>query len=74
MVRIVFPYSMTHFFLDGAAECGIYAAMGRRLEGEINQRQRHPPVTIDAVNELLEPDEILELVPAGFLPAVCSKN
>jgi len=30
---------MTHFFLDGAAERGIYAAMGRRLEREINQRE-----------------------------------
>ena len=39
MVRIVVPYSMTHFFLDGAEERGIYAAMGRRLEREINQRE-----------------------------------
>jgi len=40
MIRIVVPYSRTHYFLDGAAERGIYAAMGRRLEREINQRER----------------------------------
>jgi len=169
MVRIVVPYSMTHFFLDGATERGIYAAMGRRLEREINQseglrsrlvhvvfipvprsklipyltaglgdiamgsititesrrqvvdfsipfirnsrelvvagpgptdlasiedlagkevavqttssyhesleqlnqsfrRKGLPPIKIDAVNELLEPDEILEMVQAGLLP------
>ena len=39
MVRIAVPYSMTHYFLDGATERGIAAAMGRRLEQEINQKE-----------------------------------
>ena len=39
MVRIAVPYSMTHYFLDGAVERGISAAMGRRLEQEINHRE-----------------------------------
>lgn len=39
MVRIAVPYSMTHYFLDGITERGISAAMGRRLEQEINDRE-----------------------------------
>ncbi len=39
MVRIVVPYSLTHFFLDGATQRGISAAMGRELEREINRRE-----------------------------------
>ena len=39
MVRIAVPYSKTHYFLDGAVERGISAAMGRRLEQEINHRE-----------------------------------
>lgn len=39
MVRILVPYSMTHYFLDGATERGIIAAAGRDLEQEINQRE-----------------------------------
>ena len=39
LVRIAVPYSMTHYFLDGAVERGISAAMGRQLEREINQRE-----------------------------------
>ena len=39
LVRIAVPYSMTHYFLDGAAERGISAAMGRQLEREINRRE-----------------------------------
>ena len=37
LVRIAVPYSMTHYFLDGAVERGISAAMGRQLEQEINR-------------------------------------
>jgi hypothetical protein len=39
MVRIAVPYSMTRYFLDGAVERGISAAMGRRLEQVINQKE-----------------------------------
>ena len=39
MVRILVPYSMTHFFLDGATQRGIVAALGRELEREINRRE-----------------------------------
>jgi len=39
MVRIVVPYCMTQFFLDGATERGIAAAMGRELEQWINRRE-----------------------------------
>ena len=39
MVRILVPYSMTHFFLDGATERGVVAAAGRELEQEINRRE-----------------------------------
>lgn len=37
MVRILVPYSRTHFFLDGASKRGIVAAFGRKLEQEINR-------------------------------------
>jgi membrane-bound lytic murein transglycosylase MltF len=40
MVRILVPYSMTNFFLDGATKRGIVAALGRELEQEINRRER----------------------------------
>ncbi|MCU0232757.1 MAG: transporter substrate-binding domain-containing protein [Thermoanaerobaculales bacterium] len=40
MVRILVPYSMTNFFLDGASKRGIVAALGRDLEQEINRRER----------------------------------
>lgn len=40
MVRILVPYSMTNFFLDGATRRGIVAALGRELEQEINRRER----------------------------------
>jgi len=40
MVRILVPYSMTNFFLDGAAKRGIVAALGQDLEQEINRRER----------------------------------
>ena len=40
MVRILVPYSMTDFFLDGATKRGIVAALGRELEQEINRRAR----------------------------------
>jgi len=39
LVRIAVPYSLTHYFLDGAVERGISAAMGRRLEQEINRQE-----------------------------------
>ncbi len=39
MVRILVPYSMTHFFLDGARKRGIVAALGRELEQEVNRRE-----------------------------------
>jgi len=39
MVRIVVPYCMIHYFLDGATERGVAAAMGRELEREINRRE-----------------------------------
>lgn len=39
MIRILVPYSKTHYFLDGAAERGIVAAYGRELEREINRRE-----------------------------------
>ncbi len=39
MVRILVPYSMTDFFLDGATKRGIVAALGRELEQEINRRE-----------------------------------
>lgn len=39
MIRVVVPYSMTHFFLDGATERGIAASMGRELEREINRTE-----------------------------------
>ena len=39
MLRIAVPYSMTHYFLDGASERGVAAAMGRQLEQEINQQE-----------------------------------
>ncbi len=40
MVRILVPYSMTDFFLDGATKRGVVAALGRELEEEINRRER----------------------------------
>jgi membrane-bound lytic murein transglycosylase MltF len=39
MVRILVPYSMTDFFLDGATKRGVVAALGRELEQEINRRE-----------------------------------
>ena len=39
MVRILVPYSRTHFFLDGARARGLLAAAGRELEQEINRRE-----------------------------------
>ncbi len=39
MVRILVPYSKSHFFLDGAMKRGIVAALGRELEREINKRE-----------------------------------
>ncbi len=39
MVRILVPYSRTHFFLDGARARGLLAAAGRELEREINRRE-----------------------------------
>ena len=39
MIRILVPYSMTHYFLDGATERGIVAAAGRELEQEINRKE-----------------------------------
>ena len=39
MVRILMPYSRTHFFLDGAMQRGVVAALGRELEREINKRE-----------------------------------
>lgn len=39
MIRVAVPYSLTHYFLDGATERGIDAAMGRELEREINRRE-----------------------------------
>lgn len=39
MVRILVPYSTTHFFLDGAAQRGVVAAAGRELQREINRRE-----------------------------------
>ncbi len=40
MVRILVPYSMTNFFLDGATRRGVVAALGQDLEREINRRER----------------------------------
>ncbi|HSN54073.1 MAG TPA: transporter substrate-binding domain-containing protein [Candidatus Sulfomarinibacteraceae bacterium] len=40
MVRILVPYSMTNFFLDGATRRGIVASLGQDLEQEINRRER----------------------------------
>ena len=39
MVRILVPYSRTHFFLDGARERGLLAAAGRQFEREINRKE-----------------------------------
>lgn len=39
MVRILVPYSWTHFFLDGATKRGVIAEMGREFEQEINNRE-----------------------------------
>ena len=39
MIRVAVPYSLTHYFLDGATERGIDAAMGRELERQINGRE-----------------------------------
>ena len=39
MIRILVPYSMTHYFLDGATERGVVAAAGRELEQEVNRRE-----------------------------------
>jgi len=39
MVRIVVPYSMTHYFQDGATERGVVAAAGREFEREINRME-----------------------------------
>ena len=38
-MRILVPYSRTHFFLDGADERGIIAELGRELEREINRKE-----------------------------------
>ncbi|MCU0304421.1 MAG: transporter substrate-binding domain-containing protein [Thermoanaerobaculales bacterium] len=40
MIRILVPYSMTDFFLDGVTKRGIVAALGRELEQEVNRRER----------------------------------
>ena len=40
LVRILVPYSRTHFFLDGATQRGVVAALGRELGQEINRRER----------------------------------
>ena len=39
LLRIAVPYSMTDYFLDGASERGVAAAMGRQLEEEINREE-----------------------------------
>ena len=39
MLRVAVRYSMTHYFLDGATERGVAAAMGRQLEQEINRQE-----------------------------------
>lgn len=39
MIRILVPYSRTHYFLDGASERGVVAAMGRELATEVNRRE-----------------------------------
>ena len=39
MVRILVPYSMTHYFLDGVNERGVEAANGLEFEQEINRRE-----------------------------------
>jgi len=39
MIRILVPYSMTHYFLDGATERGTAAAQGREFEQEVNRRE-----------------------------------
>ncbi len=39
MIRILVPYSRTHYFLDGAAERGIIATAGREFEREVNRRE-----------------------------------
>jgi membrane-bound lytic murein transglycosylase MltF len=39
LIRILVPYSRTHYFLDGATERGFVAAFGRELEREVNRRE-----------------------------------
>ena len=39
MIRIVVPYSPTHYFLDGATERGVVAAAGRQFEQVVNRRE-----------------------------------
>ena len=65
MVRIVVPYSRTHFFLDGAAKRGVYAAMGRRLEQEINQRERLRTRLVHVVFIPVPRDQLIPYLTAG---------
>lgn len=66
MIRIVVPYSRTHFFLDGAAKRGIYAAMGRQLEKAVNQRERLRTRLVHVVFIPVPQNQLIPYLTAGL--------
>jgi membrane-bound lytic murein transglycosylase MltF len=65
LIRIAVPYSMTHYFLDGAVERGVSAAMGRQLEREVNRREGLRTRRVHVVFVPVPRNQLLEYVAAG---------
>lgn len=65
LIRIAVPYSMTHYFLDGAVERGIAAAMGRQLEREVNRREGLRTQLVHVAFIPVPRNQLLEYVAAG---------
>ena len=66
MIRIVVPYSPTHYFLDGATERGIVATAGRQLEREINRREGLRTRLVHVVFIPVLPSELIQYLTDGL--------